>query len=125
MISCKLAGGLGNYMFQIATANTLAFKNNTIAKFNFSSAYQVHTNITYYADNIFRNVTNGDCELFYQYDEPSFSFNELPYKNGLLLNGYFQSERKCTYSSNFRFPCTQSKQRSSCQSICRRLLNLG
>ncbi len=93
MISCKLAGGLGNYMFQIATANTLAFKNNTIAKFNFSSAYQVHTNITYYADNIFRNVTNGDCELFYQYDEPSFSFNELPYKNGLLLNGYFQSER--------------------------------
>ena len=93
MISCNLNGGLGNYMFQIAAAHTLASKNNTIAKFNFSSANQVHKNISCYVDNIFRNVIDGDCELFWQYDEPSFSFSELPYENGLLLHGYFQSEQ--------------------------------
>ena len=65
MISCNLNGGLGNYMFQIAAAHTLASKNNTIAKFNFSSANQVHKNISCYVDNIFRNVIDGDCELFW------------------------------------------------------------
>ena len=93
MISCNLVGGLGNYMFQIGATCTLACRNSDIAKFNFSSAYQVHKNITCYKDNIFRNIIDDDCELLWQYDEPSFSFNELPYKKGLLLNGYFQSEQ--------------------------------
>jgi len=93
MISCNLTGGLGNYMFEIGAACTLAYKNNDIAKFNFSSAQQVHENITYYKDNIFSKIIDDNCELFWQYDEPSFLFNELPYKKGLLLNGYFQSEQ--------------------------------
>ena len=93
MVSAKLQGGLGNYMFQIAAAHSLAIRNNDIAKFDFTSAYQVHKNIEYYTSNIFRNVLHGECELFWQYDEPSFAYDELPYKNGLLLNGYFQSEK--------------------------------
>lgn len=93
MISCNLAGGLGNYMFQIAATHTLAYRNNDVAKFNFSDAIQIHKNITCYKDNILRNVSNGPCDLFYQYDEPSFEFDELPYKSGMLLNGYFQSEQ--------------------------------
>ena len=93
MVSANLKGGLGNYMFQIATAHTLAVRNNDIAKFNFASAMQVHKNVEHYKSNIFRNVISGECELFWQWDEPTFTFNEIPYKNGLLLNGYFQSEK--------------------------------
>lgn len=93
MVSAKLQGGLGNYMFQIAAAHTLAIRNNDVAKFDFTSAMQVHKNIKNYESNIFKNVLHGECELFWQYDEPTFAFNELPYKNGLLLNGYFQSEK--------------------------------
>ena len=93
MVSAKLQGGLGNYMFQIAAAHTLAVRNNDFAKFNFASAMQVHKNVEHYKSNIFRNVMHGECELFWQWDEPSFTFNEIPYKNGLLLNGYFQSEK--------------------------------
>ena len=93
MVSANLKGGLGNYMFQIAAAHTLAVRNNDVAKFDFTSAMQVHKNIENYKSNIFRNISYGDSELFWQYDEPTFAFNEIPYKNGLLLNGYFQSEK--------------------------------
>ena len=93
MVSCTLAGGLGNYLFQIAAAHCVAVKNNDVSMFDFDSSIRVHRSIKVYQDNILRNVKVGMPILKVQYDEPSFAYNELPYQEGMLLNGYFQSEK--------------------------------
>lgn len=94
MISTLLQGGLGNYMFQIAAAQALAWDLGVEAGFDFSLASQVHNNIRTYQDNIFSQVT--DAKVFNctsRYNEVDFGYNELPKKDGQLLVGYFQSEK--------------------------------
>ena len=51
MITSNLMGGLGNYMFQISAAISLAEKNNDKAVFNFDGAKRIHRNINLYKDN--------------------------------------------------------------------------
>lgn len=93
MVSCHLAGGLGNYMFQIGAAVSLASRNNDTTLFDFSKAKKVHGSINSYKENIFRNIEVGIPYVSEIYNEPSFAFRQLPYKDGVLLNGYFQSEK--------------------------------
>ena len=45
MVTSILRGGLGNYMFQIGAAVTLAVKYNDTAVFDFNYTKQVHNNI--------------------------------------------------------------------------------
>jgi hypothetical protein len=89
MISCNLAGGLGNYMFQIGAMYSLSPN----VGFNIENVIQVHKNIKTYLTNIFRNVNFSISELQYQYNEVEFNYNKLPNKDGMLFNGYFQSEK--------------------------------
>jgi len=96
MVSCRLQGGLGNQMFQIAAAHALALRNNDISGFDFNQCFtpqQGHTS-NKYRDNIFKKI-NIVSQYNYVgvYNEPSFSYNELPYVNDMLLNGSFQSEK--------------------------------
>jgi len=93
MITSKLMGGLGNYMFQISTATSLAKKNNDEAVFNFDGAKRIHRNINLYKDNILRKVKIGNFNVNHTYKEPEFIYNEIPYQNNMLLDGYFQSEK--------------------------------
>ena len=93
MLTTKLMGGLGNYLFQIATTVSLAEKYNDQPIFNFDSAKQVHRNINLYTNNILRKVKTGTFPFENIYNEPKFSYNEIPYKNNMMLNGYFQSEK--------------------------------
>ena len=86
-------GGLGNYMFQISAASSLAEKNKFKAVFNFDEAKRIHRNINLYKDNILRKVKIGKFDINYTYKEPEFSYNEIPYQNNMLLDGYFQSEK--------------------------------
>ena len=80
MISCRLKGGIGNRMFQIAAT--------------FSLAKQVGVDYVIDFDNsIFKNVKNGTPITTKEYNEPKFSYTELPKEDGLMLNGYFQSEK--------------------------------
>jgi len=96
MITCRLKGGLGNQMFQIATTYTLALKNNDSCCFNFNHC---HTPLqgnssNKYKDSILSKVNNSDIIIErVGYTEPKFSYDELPYANGLVLDGYFQSEK--------------------------------
>jgi hypothetical protein len=96
MISCRLQGGLGNQMFQISAAYALAFRNNDTSVFNFNECYtpqQGHTS-NKYRDNIFSKVNVVDSYApTYFYQEPKFSYTEIPYFDGMLLNGSFQSEK--------------------------------
>ena len=95
MVSTYLQGGLGNYMFQIAVADSLAKDNNAETTFFVDIAVQVHKNILSYSDNIFRNITlvKGNPTMTNVYNEPKFTYNKIPYVYGLLLVGYFQTEK--------------------------------
>ena len=60
MIGCKLQGGLGNQMFQIAAATALALRNNDITGFDLTNC---HTPLQgnpsfFYKTNIFRNIND-------------------------------------------------------------------
>ena len=95
MISCKLTGGLGNYLFQIAAASTLAYKNNDTSIFDFGpSVGQAHKNINLYTTNILRKINIGNPSSKYIYSEPKdFSYQNIPYSQDLILEGYFQSSK--------------------------------
>jgi hypothetical protein len=94
MISTYLQGGLGNYMFQIAAAQALAWDLGVDAVFDFNLASQVHRNVRVYQDNILRNVKDvSNPKLATRYDEPSFSYAPLLKRDNQLLIGYFQSEK--------------------------------
>jgi hypothetical protein len=96
MIGCRLQGGLGNQMFQIAAAHALALRNNDISGFDFETCFTpLQGNPSNkYKDNVLSKVNNVSGYKFrVDYYEPHFSYQELPYTTNLLLNGHFQSEK--------------------------------
>ncbi len=95
MISTFLQGGLGNFLFQISAAVSLAKKNNDISLFSEDNIYVVHNEVNSYKDNIFRNISfiKGAAPTTTTYNEPRFQYDEIPYGRNLKLMGYFQSEK--------------------------------
>ena len=96
MVSSNIMGGLGNYLFQIGAACTLAHKNNDIAIFDLSIELRAHRNIRDYITNILRNINISDMLLGYQYrfdEAKDYTYNEIGYANNLLLTGYYQSSK--------------------------------
>lgn len=96
-VSIKLQGGLCNYLFQIAAAYSYAKKTNKECVFSINDAITVHKHINTYTDNILRNVNfvdNVKFNGFKLYNEPYFSYTEIPKIDGdVYLQGYFQSEK--------------------------------
>lgn len=101
-ITCKLIGpseiggysnfGLGNQMFQIATAVSYAEKNNLIATFPDLKDKKFGG----YSDNIFNKITTENFDydsLNVEYYEPSNLYNEIPLFENVRIHGYFQSEK--------------------------------
>lgn len=94
MISCRLQGGLGNQMFQIATTHSMAIDNNDTSCFDIESCYTPNQGetATKYKNVFFENVK--DCKGFNSqkfFTETGFIYRDLEYSPGLLLNGSFQS----------------------------------
>lgn len=96
MTSSFLMGGLGNQMFQIAAATSLAIDNNDEAIFNFNACYTpLQGNPSNkYKDTLFKNIKKSDV-LYYDYihEEKSHKYEPIQYKKNILLKGYFQSEK--------------------------------
>ena len=96
MISASLMGGLGNQMFQIAAATSLAIENKDEAVFDFNSCFtpsQGNPSLKY-ADNIFKKIKNSKfIEVEHTHKEKNHSYEKIPYEKNLLINGYFQSEK--------------------------------
>jgi hypothetical protein len=96
MISSKLNGGLGNVLFQIAAAYTLALNHNDTCAFDFSSSpvYQGNTYKTY-RNNIFKKLKDlpakwrPDCI----YKEKGCLYRPIPYNKSLMLMGYFSGDK--------------------------------
>lgn len=88
-------GGLGNYMFQIATAYSIAKRDNKELVCDYSDNMVPHKPFSEYSDNIFRKIkfSNGiDSPI--QINELGFNYNPIPKVDGnVKLNGYFQSEK--------------------------------
>lgn len=93
MITSNLLGGLGNYMFQIASAYSLALDNNDTTVFDNKSSITVHKHIDSYSTNILRNITFGRIGVVSNYNEPFFHYNKIPYRENTKINGYYQSEK--------------------------------
>lgn len=86
MITCEYIGRMGNNLFQIAAAETLARRNNDSCHF---SPWKYHDKFSGKI-SISHDVKKENYNL---YREPSFSYNEIPYNQNTILYGYFQSEK--------------------------------
>ena len=102
MVSCTLRGGVGNQMFQIATAYTLALKNNDECAFDMDRR-KTYGGVVYqgreaslYFNSLYKKVRQlpDGWKPEHKYSElKDFVYSPIPYKKNLLLYGYFQSEK--------------------------------
>lgn len=93
MISCRLMGGLGNYMFQIGAAYTHAKHMSSQLIVDVNDIVQVHKPYREYLQNVFRKITFGNPNVEFVYNEPSFTHTPIPQIDNIKLIGYFQSEK--------------------------------
>lgn len=103
-ISTNHQGGIGNVMFKLAAAISLALDNNVDYIFSnefIRPADQVATkgysDYRVYYDNILRNIQfiNSIPKNYTVYNQPGFHYEPIPYISGsnLLITGYYQSEK--------------------------------
>ena len=110
MIIPILQGGLGNQMFQISTAYSLARDNNDEVAINYNIQHiGLQKSQLYYKDNIFKKIKSTDVFPAFKYNEPFFNFKQIPYDNNMCIHGYFQSEKyfekyKKEINTIFEFP---------------------
>ncbi len=103
-IAANLMGRLGNQMFQIAAAHSLAIDNGDYAVFPVipqGTIPQAHEQL-FYVSSILSNVTYG-YEFSWiksRYDEPTFEYSQIPYHEDLLISGYFQSEKYFAHNAS-------------------------
>lgn len=106
-VSGKLMGGLGNWLFIMASVYGYAFKNNLnpcIYPLNIERC--IHTN-EHYEDTVFKNfikITIEPSIIHKEEADQCISFNEIPFYNTAHLQffGYFQNEKYLyEYKKNF------------------------
>lgn len=89
MVSTRLIGRLGNQMFQIAAAIGFATKH----KMNYWIPKQSINERVWPA--FFKHFPKEPEEYhkYFIYKEPEHSYNEIPFHQDIMLEGYFQSEK--------------------------------
>lgn len=94
-VTVDLKGGLGNMMFQMAAAISLAEDNFAKAVFKRDVQGNQHwSDLKGYQETIFNNILFGTrSRVSGEYHEPFFHYSKIPYSSNLRLNGYFQSEK--------------------------------
>ena len=103
-VTCKIVGGLGNQLFQIAATLAYAWKHNKTAVFIYADESEsIFQKRPTYWNSFFHNIptTNSlDFSTYKTYKDPMFSFTPVPLHNSnVLLDGYFQSYK---YFDTFR-----------------------
>jgi glycosyltransferase involved in cell wall biosynthesis len=88
-----MSGGLGNMMFQVATAYALSKSRGHKLVLNPNHVGTLHKPPSAYKDNVFKNIEAlGGSYEFYKISEESFSYKPLPSAiTNIILDGYFQS----------------------------------
>ncbi len=93
MITCKLAGGLGNQLFQVATTLAVAWENNDDAVFNLKSSYQRSKSTNYYQETFYRSLIDKKVWFPHVFKEKNHFYSPIAYHPKMKLSGYFQSEK--------------------------------
>lgn len=95
IVSTRLMGGLGNIMFQIASAYSLSLRDNKEMICDTRDMMIPHNPYTFYTDNIFRKVKFSNNLTNQNYiGEGGFHYVPIPKLNGnVKLIGHFQSEK--------------------------------
>ena len=88
-------GGLGNYLFQIASTYSKSIDENLNFFLDINDISVAHSNPDNYKNNIFRKLKFQEIKKpYYQYNEPSFNYLKTPkFKYDIKMAGYFQSEK--------------------------------
>ena len=85
-VTIQVSGGLGNILFQVATACALAWDNR---------AEPVFTNLSIGSALLSRckerNISNDEIESIWP--EFTYAYAPIPYRPNMLLRGYFHSEQ--------------------------------
>ena len=94
-VSVNLMGGLGNLMFQVATAYAFGVKNNKKFICEPKQIEIPHKPFSVYTTNILRKIDFiNSIQIMHEYNEVNFHYNEIPNIDGnIRLFGYFQSEK--------------------------------
>jgi hypothetical protein len=99
IITIDIKGGLGNVMFQIATAYAISIRDNMELLINMSNHFGGTfgiSNIKKYKNNILRkiNYSNYTFNFTSGYGEKSHNYREIPkLTQNTKLHGYFQNEK--------------------------------
>jgi hypothetical protein len=95
IVSTRLMGGLGNYMFQISTAYSISKRDNKELICDYSDHMVPHKPFSEYTNNIFRKISfSNGIGHHTPIGESGFRYKEIPHVDGnIRLNGYFQSEK--------------------------------
>lgn len=95
IVSVKLRGGLGNFMFRISAAYSVSLRDNKKFFCDVSDVFAEHKDFKEYEKNILRKIPfSGTLCLMYKYFEPHFHYSEIPKtKKSLKLIGSFHSEK--------------------------------
>ena len=94
VVSPTLAGGLGNQMFEVAAAASLAKDNNALLLLNPNEHILPNQgrNVNTYLSNVFSKIiTDSDppAKTLYQWDHAFYK--QIPYQPNLKLKSHFQS----------------------------------
>jgi hypothetical protein len=94
-ISTSLMGGLGNMMFQIASAYSVSLRDGKNMVCDTRNMSVPHKPYSEYTSNIFRKVKFVNyIENLTNFNESGFHYSDIPNINGnVKLTGYFQSEK--------------------------------
>lgn len=96
-VTIKLAGGLGNYMFQIACAHAYGLRHEKKSIFTLDDSLVIHKHLTHYKDSVLSQVdlvANHNVSTFTGYQEQGFHYVEIPKIDGnVYLNGYYQTDK--------------------------------
>tara|TARA_R110000803_G_scaffold188348_1_gene250737 strand:- start:1076 stop:1864 length:789 start_codon:yes stop_codon:yes gene_type:complete len=95
-VNVKLMGGLGNYLFQIASTYCYGLHHNKELVFTSDDSIMVHKNVLTYCDNILSKIhIQPNTNISYTtYQEPHYHHVDTPQIDGdVRLSGYFQSEK--------------------------------
>ena len=100
-VTVNICGGLGNQLFQIATAYIYSKKYNKKLIFKYSEYLKNKYKLIRksYWNNLFNNQLNvlsandfNNINFLQYFEQENFKYNELPFiEENILLNGYFQS----------------------------------
>lgn len=92
-VDAALIGQLGNQLFVVAAATSLAIDNNVDAiftDFKIKDSRDIKTN---YNEVFFRVKTDGSPRKTVVYTEPFYHYKPIPYHPNIKIKGGFQSEK--------------------------------